>query len=185
MHSTQGIPTVHDSRIGFEGRAGEDDHLDTRVWLRLLACTTQIEQEIRSRLRTRFNTTLPRFDYLAQLDRHPEGLRMNTLSSYMMVSGGNVTGLTDQLVADGWVERSDDPDDGRSFRVRLTRLGRTRFAAMAREHEAWLAELFTGLGHAHKEALYTQLGRLRSLLLDPVAGDAPSTRSAAQRRRSR
>ena len=177
MQPAQGMPADHDSRIGFEGRVAEDDHLDTRVWLRLLACTTQIEQEIRTRLRTRFNTTLPRFDYLAQLDRHPEGLRMNTLSSYMMVSGGNVTGITDQLVADGWVERSDDPDDGRSFRVRLTRLGRTRFAAMAHEHEAWLAELFTGLGLAHKEALYAQLGRLRALLLDPAKPVAPKRRA--------
>jgi DNA-binding MarR family transcriptional regulator len=185
MHSPHGTPDTHDSRIGFEGRVAEDDHLDTRVWLRLLACTTQIEQEIRSRLRKRFNTTLPRFDYLAQLDRHPEGLRMNTLSSYMMVSGGNVTGLTDQLVADGWVERSDDPDDGRSFRVRLTRLGRSRFAAMALEHEAWLAELFTGLGLAHKEALYAQLGRLRALLLEPATAAAPSARPAAPKRRVR
>jgi DNA-binding MarR family transcriptional regulator len=184
MHSPHGQPAPRDSRIGFEGRADDDDHLDTRVWLRLLACTTQIEQEIRSRLRTRFNTTLPRFDYLAQLDRHPEGLRMNTLSSYMMVSGGNVTGLTDQLVADGWVERSNDPDDGRSFRVRLTRLGRSRFAAMAREHEAWLAELFTGLGLTHKEALYAQLGRLRALLLEPAAAVTKPTKSAAPKRRA-
>lgn len=182
MRSTHGQAIAHDRRIGFEGRVVEDDHLDTRVWLRLLACTTQIEQEIRSRLRERFNTTLPRFDYLAQLDRHPEGLRMNVLSSYMMVSGGNVTGLTDQLVADGWVERSDDPDDGRSFRVRLTRLGRTRFTAMAREHEAWLSELFRGLGLAHKEALYAQLGRLRTLLLQPAAAAAPL---AKPRRRAR
>ncbi|MBX3620436.1 MAG: MarR family transcriptional regulator [Rhizobacter sp.] len=183
MHASHGLPDTHDSRIGYEGRAADDDHLDTRVWLRLLACTTQIEQEIRTRLRKRFGTTLPRFDYLAQLDRHPQGLRMNTLSSYMMVSGGNVTGLTDQLVADGWVERSDDPDDGRSFRVRLTRLGRSRFAAMAREHEAWLAELFKGLGLAHKEALYAELGRLRALLLDPARGDAsPPTPVGAKRR---
>jgi hypothetical protein len=90
-------------------RARSRDHSAVKLWLRLLACSTQIEQEIRSRLRERFGTTLPRFDYLAQLERHPEGLRMNALSRYLMVTGGNVTGLTDQLVAEGWVERLADP----------------------------------------------------------------------------
>ncbi len=33
---------------------------------------------------------------------------MKTLSEYLMVTGGNVTGLTDQLVAEGWVERVAD-----------------------------------------------------------------------------
>ena len=91
--------------IGVEARAGDDDHLALKVWLRLLACSTQIETEIRKRLRSRFGITLPRFDYLAQLYRHPDGLRMNELSRYLMVTGGNVTGLTDELEKDGLVQR--------------------------------------------------------------------------------
>jgi DNA-binding MarR family transcriptional regulator len=153
-----------DSHIGLEARAVSADHLDVRIWLRLLACSAQIEQEIRARLRRHFGTTLPRFDYLAQLERHPEGLRMSALSSYMMVTGGNVTGLTDQLAADGWVERVPDAEDGRAWRVRLTPQGRAEFAAMAVQHEAWLAELFKGHGAADKQLLYEQLGRLRTHL---------------------
>jgi DNA-binding MarR family transcriptional regulator len=158
---TPALRLLDDDSIGMEARAHATDHLDTRVWLRLLACSAQIEQEIRSRLRLRFGTTLPRFDYLAQLDRHPDGLRMSALSRYLMVSGGNVTGLTDQLVADGWVARSPDPDDGRSWRVRLTPLGRREFAVMATEHERWLAELFSGFGTPAKQQLFEQLGQLR------------------------
>lgn len=150
-----------EAHIGLEARAQADDHLDLRIWLRLLACSTQIEQHIRQRLRSRFGTTLARFDYLAQLERHPDGLRMNVLSRYLMVTGGNVTGLTDQLVAEGWVERAEDPDDRRSWRVRLTGLGRREFAAMAAEHERWLRALLGGLGSDDKDALYALLGRLR------------------------
>ena len=95
--------------IGHEARAVSGDHLALKVWLRLLACSTQIETEIRKRLRSRFGMTLPRFDYLAQLYRHPEGLRMNVLSRYLMVTGGNVTGLTDELEKDGLVMREVDP----------------------------------------------------------------------------
>lgn len=95
------VQALGDARIGMEARAHVDDHMDVKIWLRLLACSTQIEQQIRQRLRARFNTTLPRFDYLAQLERHPDGLRMSVLSRYLMVTGGNVTGLTDQLEKEG------------------------------------------------------------------------------------
>lgn len=152
---------LDEQSIGLEARAVSDDHSAVKLWLRLLACSTQIEQEIRSRLRQRFATTLPRFDYLAQLERHVDGLRMNALSRYLMVTGGNVTGLTDQLVAEGLVERLADPEDRRSLIVRLTAAGRARFLEMAAEHEAWLVELFDGFDREVKASLYAALGQLR------------------------
>ena len=54
-------------------RAG--DHRALRIWLRLLTCTQLIERRVRSRLRSRFATTLPRFDLMAQLERHAEASR--------------------------------------------------------------------------------------------------------------
>lgn len=168
-----GNDRANDEHLGHEARAQGDDHLDVKVWLRLLACSTEIEQYIRQRLRARFGTTLPRFDYLAQLERHPDGLRMNALSRYLMVTGGNVTGLTDQLVKDGLVERLDDLEDRRSYRVTLTPQGRTDFARMAAEHEQWLTELFGGLPGADKDALYHQLGHLRQHLNATLRNPTP------------
>jgi DNA-binding MarR family transcriptional regulator len=164
MRKSRDFKLVHvlgDATIGREARAQATDHSAVKLWLRLLACSTQIEQEIRTRLRQRFATTLPRFDYLAQLERHREGLRMNALSRYLMVTGGNVTGLTDQLVAEGFVERRPDPIDRRSSIVRLTPAGRRQFLRMADEHERWLIELFDGFDPQHKDQLYETLGRLR------------------------
>ncbi|MFC9998670.1 MarR family winged helix-turn-helix transcriptional regulator [Nocardia sp. NPDC127526] len=172
-------PAIADHRIGVEARAASGDHLDVRTWLRLLATTNEIEQEIRTRLRERFGTTLARFDFLAQLERHRDGLRMSALSRYLMVTGGNVTGLTDQLVGEGWVERIPDPIDKRATLVRLTRLGRTRFAEMAAEHERWLGEIFAGFGDADQQTLYELLGKLRVHLAHPSGGDpaVPPTNS--------
>ena len=150
-----------EGQIGHEARADSGDHLTLKVWLRLLACSTQIETEIRKRLRVRFGITLARFDYLAQLHRHPEGLRMNVLSRYLMVTGGNVTGLTDELAKDGLVTREDDPADRRSFRVCLTPAGRRAFERIAAEHEGWLVELFSGVDVAGQASLLEQLGQLR------------------------
>jgi DNA-binding MarR family transcriptional regulator len=158
------VHVVDEEQLGQEARVQSSDHSAVRLWLRLLSCSTQIEQEIRARLRERFDITLPRFDYLAQLERHPEGLRLNTLSRNLMVTGGNVTLLTEQLVGDGWVERSTDPADRRSTLVALTPRGRAQFLRMAAEHEQWLVELFEGFGGAHRTVLYEQLGRLRAHL---------------------
>lgn len=150
-----------DDRLGAEARAAPDDHVALRVWLRLLACSNDIEREIRRRLRARFGVTLARFDYLAQLHRHPQGLRMNALSKYLMVTGGNVTGLTDELEKDGFVRRESDPDDRRSWRVALTSEGRRSFEAMAREHEGWVVELLAPLDDRAQHQLLDLLGRLR------------------------
>lgn len=164
------VHVVDDATIGQEARATETDHSAVRLWLRLLSCSTQIERHIRARLRQRFGMTLPRFDYLAQLERYPEGLRLNTLSRYLMVTGGNVTALTTQLLADGWVERLPDPTDGRSAIVRLTASGRRRFLRMAAEHEQWLVALLDGFDAPHRDTLYAQLGRLRVHLTSRTEG---------------
>jgi DNA-binding MarR family transcriptional regulator len=152
---------LDDHAIGLEARAGQEDHLALKLWLRLLACSTQVETEVRQRLRAQFGISLARFDYLAQLHRHADGLRMSTLSRYLMVTGGNVTALTDELEREGLVQRDSDPEDRRSWRLRMTAAGRKAFDRIAREHEQWVIELFHGLDTVHKKSLYEDLGRLR------------------------
>jgi DNA-binding MarR family transcriptional regulator len=154
-------PLLDDQALGLEARSSGDEHQSLRLWLRLLACSTDIETEIRKRLRAQHGMTLARFDYLAQLHRHPEGLRMSALSRYLMVTGGNVTGLTDELEKDGLVQRDAEPDDRRSWRVALTPKGRQVFEAIASEHERWVVELFAGIADQERQALYGLLGRLR------------------------
>ena len=83
-----------------ETRATAEHAKDLRLWLRMLACTNLIENHVRARLRSDFDITLPRFDLMSQLERSPQGLKMGELSKRMMVTGGNVTGITDQLVAE-------------------------------------------------------------------------------------
>ena len=142
--------------------ARRDDHSALRIWLRLLTCTQLIEKRVRSGLREQFATTLPRFDLMAQLDRYREGLKMNELSRLLMVTGGNVTAIVDQLEKEGLVERLDEPDDRRAFRIRLTRRGEKSFAEMAREHEEWVVELLSGLSRREQDELLKLLAKLKS-----------------------
>ena len=147
--------------LGYEARSASDDHAALKLWLRMLACTTQIEDEVRRRLRVRFDTSLPRFDYMAQLYRKPEGLRMKELTRYLMVTGANITGLTDELERDGLVERISSATDRRSWIVHLTAKGCKQFESMAAEHEGWILELFSCFDGKALNQLYTQLGALR------------------------
>jgi len=149
-------------RVDAESRVSEADDVSLRLWLRLLTCTTLIERHVRERLRDRFEITLPRFDLMAQLERAPGGLKMSELSRRLMVTGGNVTGLTDQLVAEGLVVRRAIPGDRRAHAVRLTAKGKRQFDAMATKHRDWIGELLGGLPAGERETLYESLGRLKS-----------------------
>jgi DNA-binding MarR family transcriptional regulator len=138
-----------------------DDKLELKLWLRLLTCGNLIEGEVRARMRESFGTTLPRFDLLAQLDRARNGLTMGELSSRLMVSNGNVTGLTDALEREGLVSRELEPDDRRSLRIRLTQAGKRAFDAMTPVHEEWIDMMMAGLTRAEMAHLLELLGKLK------------------------
>jgi DNA-binding MarR family transcriptional regulator len=147
--------------MDIEARAHSEHPEALRLWLRLLTCTQLVEKQVRTQLRGRFDTTLPRFDLMAQLERAPEGLKMNELSRRMMVTGGNVTGITDQLVTEGLVERIDVEGDRRAYRVRLTPKGRRQFQDMALQHEGWIVEAFSGLSEKEIATLHKLLGKVK------------------------
>ena len=140
---------------------GEPERDVFRLWLRLLSCTTLIENQVSSRLRSEFETTLPRFDLMAQLARSDEGVNMGELSQRLMVSGGNITGITDNLERDGLVERITPPEDRRAKVVHLTPKGRAVFDQMAVVHATWIEDWLSGLTEQEQQQLYTLLGKLK------------------------
>jgi DNA-binding MarR family transcriptional regulator len=150
-----------DLEARLHGTAHSEHPQELRLWLRLLTCTQLIEKQIRTELRVQFDTTLPRFDLLAQLERNPDGLKMNDLSRRMMVSGGNVTGITDQLVNEELVERVVVDGDRRSFRIKLTAKGRKSFAEMAAAHENWIVEALSTLKDSEITTLHKLLGQVK------------------------
>ena len=147
--------------MDLEARAHSEHPEALRLWLRLLTCTQLIEKQVRNELRSQFATTLPRFDLMSQLERSPDGLKMNELSRRMMVTGGNVTGITDQLVTEGLVERVDVAGDRRAWRVRLTARGRKLFNDMAQQHEAWICDAFASLSPKEINQLHKLLGKVK------------------------
>lgn len=162
----------------FETRGAGSDHGDLRLWLRMMAVHKLVTREARRRLRTSFNMSLSRFDLMAQLDSNSDGLRMGEISNRLMVTTGNITGLTDELEAEGLVERSADPRSRRALRVRLTPKGRTAFRAAAKANEGWIAEFFSVVSAKDKKAMFEILGVQKTFLQARVQ---PTGRPAIKR----
>jgi DNA-binding MarR family transcriptional regulator len=157
-------PERHD----YESGLSNTDGIELRIWLRLLTCTNLMEATIRQRLAQSFDTTLPRFDVLAQLDRAGAPMSMGDLSRRLMVTNGNVTGLVDRLVREGLVERRPSPTDRRIQMVSLTSKGAKTFAAMAAAHRDWVGDTMTDLSRDEMARLFELLARLKDSIL---AGD--------------
>lgn len=149
-----------------EGHAGShrEGGLETRVWLRMLACGNLIENELRNRLRDEFGTTLARFDVLAQIARPPSEPTMSELSQRLMVTKGNITDVIGRLEAEQLVARRRDAVDARISRVRLTPKGRRLVGTMVPAHNEWLAQLLRDFDRDRLEQLDALLGQLRAAL---------------------
>jgi len=140
--------------------AGNRERL--RLWIRLLRVARIVEGELRERLKRDFDSTLPRFDVMSALNRAPEGMLMSDLSRFLLVSNGNVTGIVDRLVSDGFVQRSTRDGDRRTSIVRLTEAGTARFAAMAEAHRGWIDALLGDVGEDDARELSAMLKIFRS-----------------------
>ncbi|MFA5968790.1 MAG: MarR family transcriptional regulator [Sphingomonas sp.] len=151
--ATMAIREKHD---GILGRSAS-----VRLWLRLLSCTMVIEKQVRRGFADKFDSTLPRFDVLAALDRHPEGMTMGALSRSLLVSNGNVTGLVQKLVSDGYAILEPSPADRRASVASLTAAGRAHFEALAEAHHGWIDEMLSGLSRDQRELLFDLLGALK------------------------
>src|SRR5690606_23029265 len=132
-----------------------------RLWLRLLSCERAVEQRVRSLLREQFGVTLPQFDVLSELERSEGPLTMTQLSTELMVSNGNITGLIDRLERDGLVRRTPSKGDRRVQYIELTAKGSANFRAIARAHETWVTQLFGGLTQTELRALQALLLKAR------------------------
>ena len=116
-----------------------------RLWLRLLACESMIEQYVRTKLRQEFAITLPQFDVLAELEYMGKPLTMTELSTQLMVSNGNITGVVDRLVRDNYVARLPSLSDRRVQLITLSEKGSKEFKNMALQHQNWVGDAFAEL----------------------------------------
>ena len=159
---------------GPRSHARHSEHPDAlRLWLRLLTCTQLIEKQVRSGLREQFDTTLAALRPHGAAGAPQDGMKMNELSRRMMVTGGNVTGITDQLVPEGLVERVDVAGDRRAWLRAPDAQGPQavqRHGAAARS--AGSSSAFAGLSAKEVATLHKLLGKVKQHTSVPIDGDS-------------
>jgi DNA-binding MarR family transcriptional regulator len=136
-----------------------------RAWIQLTKCAKRIEAHVNRRFAEQHDTSLSRFDVLANLERCAGHAASTTeLSRLLLASQGNITRLLDRMEQDKLVRRRPSPKDGRVSEVQMTRAGEALFERLARDHESWTDGLFAALANDELKQLTGLLGKVRARL---------------------
>lgn len=99
-----------------------------------------------------------------------DGLRGGELAARLGVEPPTVTKMLRRLESCGLIERRQDPEDARSFRVHLTAAGRALQEPVARCWETAEERLLEGMSPEERRELHRLLGKARANLeRDPGA----------------
>jgi DNA-binding MarR family transcriptional regulator len=137
------------------------DRNELRAWFRLLLIHKALSKKISTRFRAQFDISTARFDTLAQLHAAGGELTMGELSSQLMVTSGNVTGVIDGMAADKLVERRPHETDRRSIIISVTPEGRNLFAKVRSAMSKWMGEAMADMTDAEIEQLIKLFGKLK------------------------
>lgn len=124
---------------------------------------------------------ISQLNILTVLDRASEPLTMGALGQEVSVLPANLTGVVDGLARRGYVERITNPDDRRSFLIRIGRPGRNFLRKFLPGHWAYLQTLMSDLTPPQKRQLQTLLGKF----LDSIEQNSEAVANGADIKRPR
>jgi len=108
--------------------------------------------------------TRAQWQILREVSRR-EGCLQCELAAALRFEPATVGRHIERLVAGGWLERQDDPRDGRAYRLHLRPRARRPLAQLQRLATQLRAEYFTGLPPERREALIDDLLVIKGNLL--------------------
>ena len=130
-----------------------------RAWALLLSAHARLLQQIEKDLATADLPPLAWYDVLWELEKADSGrLRMHELAHRIVLSRSNLSRLADRLEEARLITREDSPEDGRGYRLALTRSGRAMRKRMWTVYSEAIERLFaqhvtSGEAQAMAEAL--------------------------------
>ena len=151
--------------------------VETRIWLHILALESAIFSRLNSALGTEFGLSVAKFEFLAQVERYPEGITLGKISENLKVTSGNVSGLVQRLLADDLITKQMSLEDRRSFIVRFSSKGKEVFEKANALHKAKLAECFADIPLGELEEALETLGTLTSRVSAGTAHEQVCTRA--------
>ncbi len=145
------------------------------AWIKIAICYQKGGQRLAAGLRP-LELTVAQFDALANLYLE-DGISQQQLAHQLLVTKGNLTGLIGRLADRELVTRSADPNDGRAYRVKLTKTGRRLTRRALEVQRRLVSEMMGALDLAERETLRKLLtrvvGQLEEQEAQPAAAKQP------------
>jgi DNA-binding MarR family transcriptional regulator len=132
---------------------------DRPLMFALINTGRAVEQTLEKAL-AQVGLSLAKFGALTHLMEAGEPISLSECAEKMTCVRSNITQLMDRLEADGLVRRVKDPQDRRTVRAALTRLGVERQSAGAKEVARAQADILKSLGGINQRALRRALSAL-------------------------
>lgn len=157
-------------------RYGADADRALSMWVKLARAYTTFNKQTHNQIRE-FGLTQPQFAVLDCLG-HLGPMQIGDLSKKMLVSGGNMTCVVDNLEREGLVHRRHSSEDRRTVVVELTKKGAELFEQIFPEHAKYITQLASVLDTDEQEQLsdlLKKLGlKLQSLYYPPSLDGEPT-----------
>ena len=138
---------------------------ETLLDLKTIIVLHKAERTIRNleaQIFKKHNLTPTQFSVLETLYSKGE-LRIQDLIDSMLATSGNMTVVIKNMERDGWISRSCDPNDRRSFLIRLTDQGQKKIETVLPEHIANIRHITGLLSQNDKEDLVRILKTFKKL----------------------
>ena len=132
-----------------QGNAGEIRALD--LFIKLMRTHDALMVHLRTIIGN-FGLQPSHFGILETL-YHLGPMRQHELAAKLFQTPGNITRILDKLQEENLIERLDEAEDRRCFRIALTREGEARIGKVFPEFAAAMHELFKGLSAEEQKQL--------------------------------
>jgi MarR family 2-MHQ and catechol resistance regulon transcriptional repressor len=141
------------------GKASDDA---LSLWIKLARCFSVFNKRVIDQIRT-FGLTPAQFAVVECLG-HLGPQTIGQLCKKMLVTGGNMTVVIDNLEKTGLVQRAHSSSDRRSIEVKLTEQGQALFDRIFPQHARYVAQIASVLTADEQEHLSWLLKKLGTSL---------------------
>lgn len=137
---------------------GEKIDLALSTWVKLARASATLNRHSAENIRS-FGLTPPQFGVIESLG-HLGPMKVGGLCEKMLVTGGNMTLVLDNLEKQGLVERVPSPEDRRAINVQLSTKGRDLFDKIFITHAEYITEMISVLNAEEQSKLSELLKKL-------------------------
>jgi MarR family 2-MHQ and catechol resistance regulon transcriptional repressor len=132
--------------------------LSLKTWVKLARSFNTINKVVNEEINT-YGVTPSQFGVLEAL-YHLGDMPIGKLGEKILVTGGNMTVILDNLEKQGYIERIKSPTDRRSLFIKLTEKGKTLIDQVFPGHKLFVAEIISVLTEEEQIVLGSLLKKL-------------------------